>query len=148
VILVDTIIKVFCADGHKRWHVGEFALDVADPADGLLYFPDAPPLWVFAEEFGKVSRKKRTRSARQHVGDDGRHIGDNDWLTFTEDGAMICDKAALDVMLNARVRYKLVCDHCRYTHERKEDELHVVLDRLAAAGMREISLRGLDSIKV
>jgi len=67
VTLTDTNIRVFCVDGRKRWHVGEFAIDRADPSDGLLYFPDAPPLWVFAEEFGKLNRKKRTRRADSSV---------------------------------------------------------------------------------
>ena len=76
-ILTDTIIRVFCADGHKRWQVGEFAIARADPSDGLPYFPDAPPLWVFAEEFGKLNRKKWTRSGRVKIGEGGRYISDN-----------------------------------------------------------------------
>jgi hypothetical protein len=76
------VIRVFCVDRHKRWHVGEFAIDRADPSDGLLYFPDVPPLWVFAEEFGKLNRKKRTRSGRVKIGEGGRYTSDNDWARF------------------------------------------------------------------
>ncbi len=167
-ILADTIIRIYCEHDHPRFHVGEFALDKADMSDihiaaavqirdtltdeqqrqvdeVIEFHRNEPPLWVFAEEFGKVSRGKRTRSTRQRIGAGGRVITDKNLVSFGADGAIIGNTDLLGEVLYHR--YKLVCDRCRFTYQRREEHLHVILDRLAAAGVCEISLRELAKIQ-
>jgi hypothetical protein len=135
-IIAETAIDIHCDNGHKPWHIGQFALDVwgdNDPATKDMPEAETPPLWLLGEGLdfergtSRYTRRQNIHRARQ-------------WIDPANGQVVDVTKGFPD---GSYMRYHLRCMKCRFTLVRNYDRLSVALDRLAAERINRITLRGL-----